>query len=260
MTPDESMGSEYSAAGAPTTGAVDLDRPLSQLTIRELLAILRESTLGPVPPRPVVDPIPATAPGTDLPVSSGEAQAAGREAVQRRLEAANREAAATQENVARVVSIVGASPPEIQIQFLRGLAENRDEADRFMQDPTGYVREHGVLLDPAVVKTAVDFVAFDSRISPALVDQIGLRAIDQLVGMKTGIGGQVAWPAAVAAVAADTPEIAEDAIRAIKDEYEVLPHVVRAEDALKECQLQLGVFAKPKAPARQQLVIPAPTE
>lgn len=38
----------------------------------------------------------------------------------------------------------------------------------------------------------------------------------------------------VAAVAADTPEIVEDAIRAIKVEYEVLPHVVRAEDALKE--------------------------
>lgn len=38
----------------------------------------------------------------------------------------------------------------------------------------------------------------------------------------------------VAAVAADTPEIAADAIRAIKVEYEVLPHVVRADDALKE--------------------------
>jgi xanthine dehydrogenase YagR molybdenum-binding subunit len=38
----------------------------------------------------------------------------------------------------------------------------------------------------------------------------------------------------VAAVAADTIEIAGDAIRAIKVEYEVLPHVVRAEDALKD--------------------------
>ena len=38
----------------------------------------------------------------------------------------------------------------------------------------------------------------------------------------------------VAAVAADTPEIAGDAIRAIKVDYEVLPHVVRADDALKE--------------------------
>ncbi|HEX6623042.1 MAG TPA: xanthine dehydrogenase family protein molybdopterin-binding subunit [Pyrinomonadaceae bacterium] len=37
----------------------------------------------------------------------------------------------------------------------------------------------------------------------------------------------------VAAVAADTPEIAGDAIRAIRVEYEVLPHVVRADDALK---------------------------
>src|SRR2546421_1484019 len=38
----------------------------------------------------------------------------------------------------------------------------------------------------------------------------------------------------VAAVAADTPETAEDAVRAIRVEYEVLPHAVRAEDALKE--------------------------
>jgi xanthine dehydrogenase YagR molybdenum-binding subunit len=38
----------------------------------------------------------------------------------------------------------------------------------------------------------------------------------------------------VAAVAADTPEIAEDAIRAIKVEYEVMPHVVRGEDAMKD--------------------------
>ncbi|MEP6708386.1 MAG: xanthine dehydrogenase family protein molybdopterin-binding subunit, partial [Pyrinomonadaceae bacterium] len=38
----------------------------------------------------------------------------------------------------------------------------------------------------------------------------------------------------VAAVAADTAEIAADAIRAIKVEYEVLPHVVRADDAMRD--------------------------
>ncbi|MGH9969514.1 MAG: xanthine dehydrogenase family protein molybdopterin-binding subunit [Pyrinomonadaceae bacterium] len=38
----------------------------------------------------------------------------------------------------------------------------------------------------------------------------------------------------VAAVAAETAEIAADAIRAIKVQYEVLPHVVRAEEALQE--------------------------
>ncbi len=37
----------------------------------------------------------------------------------------------------------------------------------------------------------------------------------------------------IAAVAAVTPEIADDAIRAILVEYEVLPHAVRADDALK---------------------------
>src|SRR5229473_3024819 len=37
----------------------------------------------------------------------------------------------------------------------------------------------------------------------------------------------------VAAVAATTPEIAQDAARAIVVEYEVLPHVVRADDAIK---------------------------
>src|SRR5438105_8422164 len=37
----------------------------------------------------------------------------------------------------------------------------------------------------------------------------------------------------VAAVAATTPELAQDAARAIVIEYEVLPHVVRAQDAIK---------------------------
>jgi xanthine dehydrogenase YagR molybdenum-binding subunit len=37
----------------------------------------------------------------------------------------------------------------------------------------------------------------------------------------------------VAAVAATTPELAEDAIRALVATYEVLPHVVQAEDAIK---------------------------
>lgn len=38
----------------------------------------------------------------------------------------------------------------------------------------------------------------------------------------------------VAAVAATTPEIAQEAVRAIRAEYEILPHVVRADDAVRE--------------------------
>src|SRR5215208_759136 len=48
----------------------------------------------------------------------------------------------------------------------------------------------------------------------------------------------------VAAVAATTPEVAEDALRAIRVEYEVLPHVVRAEDSLKEGAPKVTADAK----------------
>lgn len=56
------------------------------------------------------------------------------------------------------------------------------------------------------------------------------------IGKSHPAGGRVVRFAGepVAAVAADTVEIAEDAIHAIKVEYEVLPHIVRAEDAMKE--------------------------
>src|SRR5215218_233537 len=54
----------------------------------------------------------------------------------------------------------------------------------------------------------------------------------------------------VAAVAATTPEIAEDALRAIRVEYEVLPHVVRAEDSMKEGAPK--VTADPKEPNVEQ--------
>src|SRR5947209_14276846 len=55
-------------------------------------------------------------------------------------------------------------------------------------------------------------------------------------GAEAAAGGKVVLFAGqpVAAVAADTPEVAEDAVRAIRVEYEVLPHVVRAEDSMKE--------------------------
>jgi xanthine dehydrogenase YagR molybdenum-binding subunit len=54
-------------------------------------------------------------------------------------------------------------------------------------------------------------------------------------GAESGAGRLVLFAGQpVAAVAAETPEIAEDAVRAIRVEYEVLPHVVRAEDAMQE--------------------------
>jgi xanthine dehydrogenase YagR molybdenum-binding subunit len=83
----------------------------------------------------------------------------------------------------------------------------------------------------------------------ARVRKVDVTAAQRIPGVKAVVGGsedEIATVEAgkkervvrfagepVAAVAATTDEIAEDAIRAIRVEYEVLPHVVIAEDALK---------------------------
>jgi xanthine dehydrogenase YagR molybdenum-binding subunit len=70
----------------------------------------------------------------------------------------------------------------------------------------------------------------------ARVKKIDLSAALKVPGVKAAVEGlkDVRYAGTpVAAVAATTPEQAEDGIRAIVVEYEVLPHVVRAEDALK---------------------------
>ena len=66
---------------------------------------------------------------------------------------------------------------------------------------------------------------FDSSAASAIA---GVKAIIQAPLTEFRFAGSP-----VAAVAATTPELAQDAARAIVVEYEVLPHVVRAEDALK---------------------------
>jgi len=66
---------------------------------------------------------------------------------------------------------------------------------------------------------------FDSSKATAMT---GVKAIIQAPLKEFRFSGSP-----VAAVAATTPELAQDAARAIVVEYEVLPHVVRAEDAMK---------------------------
>jgi xanthine dehydrogenase YagR molybdenum-binding subunit len=70
----------------------------------------------------------------------------------------------------------------------------------------------------------------------AQVKKIDLTAARKLPGVKAVVEGlkDVRYAGTpVAAVAAETPELAADALRAVVVEYEVLPHIVRAEDALK---------------------------
>src|SRR2546426_3774508 len=66
---------------------------------------------------------------------------------------------------------------------------------------------------------------FDSSAASAIA---GVKAIIQGPLKEFRFAGSP-----VAAVAATTPELAQDAARAIVVEYEVLPHVVRADDAIQ---------------------------
>ncbi len=71
----------------------------------------------------------------------------------------------------------------------------------------------------------------------ARVTKLDTEAASKLPGVKAIIQGPLTElrfaGAPVAAVAATTPEIAGDALRAIKVTYEVLPHVVHATDAIR---------------------------
>jgi xanthine dehydrogenase YagR molybdenum-binding subunit len=71
----------------------------------------------------------------------------------------------------------------------------------------------------------------------ARVTRIDTEAASKIAGVKAIIQAPLAEVrfagAPVAAVAATTPEIAGDALRAIKVTYEVLPHVVHADAAIK---------------------------
>src|SRR5205085_7556837 len=70
----------------------------------------------------------------------------------------------------------------------------------------------------------------------AVVKKIDLSAALKVPAVKAAVEGLkgVGYAGApVAAVAAVTPERAEDGLRAIVVEYEVLPHIVRAEDSMR---------------------------
>src|SRR5215831_18793431 len=75
----------------------------------------------------------------------------------------------------------------------------------------------------------------------------GVKAVIQAMNKELRFAG-----APVGAVAATTPELAQDAARAIVVEYEKLPHVVRAQDAIKPKSPQV-MPTDPKKPDEKNL-------
>lgn len=81
------------------------------------------------------------------------------------------------------VDAVGASPTDVQVCFLEGLVGHPAEAAKFLEDPQQYALEHGVILDPRLVRDIVATVVLGEdadllrdRLSPgALRDVLSLR-------------------------------------------------------------------------------------
>ncbi|MBS1301974.1 hypothetical protein [Loktanella sp. SALINAS62] len=109
---------------------------------------------------------------------------------------------ATRERTARLamVDMVGASPPNIQIEFLKGLASDEDARKAFTENPVDFSKKSGVLLDERLVNAAIDSIVFNKTLTPDIVAKLGPDVAAQLGGLRNP--GTAAWPAAVAAVAA----------------------------------------------------------
>ncbi len=86
----------------------------------------------------------------------------------------------------------------------------------------------------------------------ARITRIDTDAALKLKGVMAAIpfGHEVRYEGEpVVAIAAVSPEVAEDAVRAVVVEYEVLPHIVDADDAMKPDAPK--IFAKEKAPNKR---------
>ena len=83
----------------------------------------------------------------------------------------------------------------------------------------------------------------------AKIKSIDTSAAQKIPGVKVvlPIPGEIRYEGQpIAAVAATTVEIAEDAVKAIVVEYDVLPHVVTADDAMKPEGLKLFPASEPR--------------
>jgi hypothetical protein len=98
------------------------------------------------------------------------------------------------------VPVIGPSPRDIQVAFLKGLLQNPPEAAAFTKDPVQYSISHGVLLDPEVVQTVTNVLMFDSGISDRVLTTLPEAALQDILDLRSP--GVAAWPAAVAAIAA----------------------------------------------------------
>jgi len=171
------QGSVGPADQSQSAQPTPLDTPLSAMTLGDLVTALQNMQANPV------------------------AESSSRSPAGMSLEAGNAEALRKSTARRNVTKLVGSSPPEIQMQYLKALAQDEESRSKFLQDPVGYSKGHGVLLDEDVVSTVLDTIVFDRVIDSSVVARLGKSGALTLSELRSA-GGVNAWPAAVAAIAA----------------------------------------------------------
>jgi hypothetical protein len=171
-------------------GGIDPDAPVEKLTVGDLLNMVRQTQEAP-------------AAGADAEVTAS--------AIAMEVARSDRKARSDWEAAREAVARVGASPPDVQVCFLQGLIGHPDEAERFMEDPVGYARESGVLLDPVLVRDIVDTVVFGADLKERLGDRLSPGALRDIAAMRQQPNAGVM--AGAATVAASAVSAATAAVR-----------------------------------------------
>ena len=96
---------------------------------------------------------------------------------------------------------VGSPPVEAQLAFLKGLVDNKVEADSFLKNPKEYCLKHGIVVSPEVTQLVVKNVINDKGVDPTIVTRYGDIVAGYILDLRAP-GGQYAWVIAAAAVVA----------------------------------------------------------
>ncbi|GGM18361.1 hypothetical protein [Deinococcus aerophilus] len=195
------MQDDQSTRKNASPSSLNADTPLSELTLGDLLAALgsegRQTSHG-----AALETVRSGSRGnvSTLGTSGSDEEEAETAALETQIAENNRLATVQHTALTRMINLVGPSPAEVQVQFLKGLLDNPAEAEHFTQDPAKYSVEHGVLLSPEIVKVVTDTVAFRMPVSKEVLDKFGPRTVGGILDLQGP--GTAAWPAAVAAIAA----------------------------------------------------------
>jgi len=110
------------------------------------------------------------------------------------------------------------TPVEGQVAFIKEIIKTPDEAKIFLANPKQYAVDHGILIDPQVVKKVVNQVLFDTVLDEEFCGTAGIHVTKDIIDLRdrlkpggikpVGPGGDPVNPVANAAVVAAAAAVA----------------------------------------------------